>query len=86
MSPLRVQQFPHAEAHVALHDVHQRVFVPEQGIDATLERDALDPVCAHVLALDAHGQPVGTGRLAPDGRIGRMAVLAAYREIGRAHV
>ncbi|WP_258223084.1 GNAT family N-acyltransferase, partial [Stenotrophomonas sp. HMWF023] len=79
MSPLRVQQVRHAEAHVAIHDVRQRVFVQEQGIDAALERDALDPVCAHVLALDAHGQPVGTGRLAPDGRIGRMAVLAAYR-------
>lgn len=79
---IRVQQVGHADAHVAIHDVRQRVFVQEQGIAAELERDALDPVCAHVLALDADGQPVGTGRLAPDGRIGRMAVLASVRNQG----
>ncbi len=82
MATIRVQQVSHADAHVAIHDVRQRVFVQEQGIAAELERDALDPVCAHVLALDADGQPVGTGRLAPDGRIGRMAVLASLRNQG----
>ncbi|KAG0778186.1 hypothetical protein G6F22_011381 [Rhizopus arrhizus] len=56
--------------------------IEEQGIAAELERDALDPVSAHVLALDADDQPVGTGRLAPDGRIGRMAVLASHRSHG----
>jgi len=80
---VRVQQVSHADAHVAIHDVRQRVFVQEQGIAAELERDALDPVSAHVLALDAEdGQPVGTGRLTPDGRIGRMAVLASHRSRG----
>jgi len=80
---IRVQQVSHADAHVAIHEVRQRVFVQEQGIAAELERDALDPVSAHVLALDADdGQPVGTGRLAPDGRIGRMAVLASHRSRG----
>ncbi|SNT82905.1 GNAT family N-acetyltransferase [Stenotrophomonas sp. CC120222-04] len=80
---IRVQQVSHADAHVAIHEVRQRVFVQEQGIAAELERDALDPVSAHVLALDAEdGQPVGTGRLTPDGRIGRMAVLASHRSRG----
>ena len=82
MATIRVQQVSHANAHVAIHDVRQRVFVQEQGIAAELERDALDPACAHVLAVDADGQPVGTGRLAPDGRIGRMAVLASLRNQG----
>ncbi|WMJ69748.1 GNAT family N-acetyltransferase [Stenotrophomonas sp. 24(2023)] len=82
MSALRVQQVRHEDAHAAIHAVRQRVFVQEQGIAAELERDALDPVCAHVLALDAQDQPVGTGRLAPDGRIGRMAVLASHRNQG----
>lgn len=82
MTVIRVEQVQHADAHVAIHDVRQRVFVQEQGIAAELERDALDPVCAHVLALDDSGQPVGTGRLAPDGRIGRMAVLAGLRGQG----
>ncbi|HHA2554502.1 TPA: GNAT family N-acetyltransferase, partial [Stenotrophomonas maltophilia] len=79
---VRVQQVSHADAHVAIHDVRQRVFVQEQGIAAELERDALDPLSAHVLALDSDNQPVGTGRLAPDGRIGRMAVLASHRSHG----
>ena len=38
---IRVQQVSHADAHVAIHDVRQRVFVQEQGIAAELERDAL---------------------------------------------
>ncbi|HEL3195368.1 TPA: GNAT family N-acetyltransferase [Stenotrophomonas maltophilia] len=79
---IRVQQVSHADAHAAIHEVRQRVFVQEQGIAAELERDALDPVSAHVLALDSDNQPVGTGRLAPDGRIGRMAVLASHRSRG----
>ena len=58
---IRVQQVSHADAHVAIHDVRQRVFVQEQGIAAELERDALDPVSAHVLAQDADGQPVACG-------------------------
>lgn len=69
---IRVQQVSHADAHVAIHDVRQRVFVQEQGIAAELERDALD----------SDNQPVGTGRLAPDGRIGRMSVLASHRSQG----
>ena len=57
---IRIQQVSHADAHVAIHEVRQRVFVQEQGIAAELERDALDPVSTHVLALDADGEPVGT--------------------------
>jgi predicted GNAT family N-acyltransferase len=36
----------------------------------------------HALAESATGEAVGTGRLMPDGRIGRMAVLAAWRSRG----
>lgn len=58
------------------------VFVVGQGVPAELERDGRDPECAHVLAESAAGEPVGTGRLLPDGRIGRMAVLEAWRGRG----
>ena len=34
---IRVQLVSHADAHVAIHDVRQRVFVQEQGIAAELE-------------------------------------------------
>jgi predicted GNAT family N-acyltransferase len=58
------------------------VFVLEQRVPADLERDPLDPDCRHVLARDATGRPIGTGRLTPDGRIGRMAVLRERRGQG----
>lgn len=65
--------------------VRRRVFVDEQGVPESLEWDAHDAVSTHWLAL-ADGAPVGCARLLPDGRIGRMAVLPAWRGrgIGRA--
>ncbi|HWW71426.1 MAG TPA: GNAT family N-acyltransferase, partial [Duganella sp.] len=50
------------------------VFVEEQKVPAELEMDHMDAVCVHAVAYDAAGKPVGTGRLLPDGHIGRMAV------------
>lgn len=70
---------------VALPDlraVREAVFVREQSVPREIELDALDPECHHVLARDAEGQPIGTGRLTPAQRIGRMAVLADWRGRG----
>lgn len=58
------------------------VFVVEQGVPAELEWDGIDPQCVHAVARDAAGQAVATGRLLPDGHIGRMAVLAVARGAG----
>lgn len=82
MAAFRIKRVDHAAQHAALHGVRHQVFVQEQGVPAALERDALDAVCVHALARDAQGEPIGTGRLLPDGRIGRMAVLAAWRGRG----
>ena len=82
MAAFSVKHVEHAAEHAAIHGVRQQVFVVEQGVPAELERDALDPVCTHVLARDADGAVIGTGRLLPDGRIGRMAVLAGWRGKG----
>jgi len=61
--------------------VRTAVFVHEQGIPAELEWDDADALSLHCVArLD--DQVVGTGRLLPDGHIGRMAVLPAYRGRG----
>jgi len=62
--------------------VRHAVFVAEQGIPAALEWDGLDPGCRHVLACSAAGKVIATGRLSPDGRIGRMAVLPTWRRLG----
>ncbi len=58
-----------------------RVFVQEQQVPEALELDGRDANCIHAL-IEVDGQAVATGRLSPDGRIGRMAVLASYRGRG----
>lgn len=65
-----------------LREVREAVFVIEQKVPIELEWDDLDAVCEHVLAIDNANRPIGTGRLSPDGHIGRMAVLRSYRGIG----
>jgi predicted GNAT family N-acyltransferase len=64
-----------------IHTVRQSVFVNEQAIPQHLEMDAYDPLSDHVLAW-WNGQAVGTGRLAPTGRIGRVAVQRSLRRRG----
>jgi len=66
----------------ALAHVREIVFVHEQGVPLALEWDGIDPQCQHVLAEDERGMAVGTGRLLPDGHIGRMAVLQSWRQRG----
>jgi predicted GNAT family N-acyltransferase len=66
----------------ALQFVRRTVFIDEQRVPENLEWDAIDTACVHALAEDAHGAPIGCGRLLPDGHIGRMAVLAAWRGRG----
>lgn len=70
----------------ALHALRRRVFVDEQRVPADLELDDLDDEAVHVVAHDATGAVVGTGRLVavPDGtgRIGRMAVDGPARGCG----
>ncbi|MBP1202237.1 putative GNAT family N-acyltransferase [Duganella sp. 1411] len=58
------------------------VFVEEQKVPAELEMDHMDALCLHAVAYDAAGTPVGTGRLLPDGHIGRMAVRKSARGTG----
>jgi len=78
----RVDAVDYTTALDDLRRIRDVVFVEEQGVPADLERDALDPLCHHVIARDADDQPIGTGRLTPDHRIGRMAVLSAWRNRG----
>ena len=58
--------------------VRSEVFLQEQKVPVELEWDEMDAISLHAIARDAAGQVCGTGRLLPDGHIGRMA------EIGRA--
>ena len=113
MTGFRVDAVDYAAAAAALHAVRDAVFVAEQGVPATLERDDADPRCLHVLARDDAGHPIGAARLVPPfvvvnggpdlqgnpsardtgsmrvpaaddplPRVGRMAVLRAWRGRG----
>ncbi|MFM1987912.1 MAG: hypothetical protein RJA99_869 [Pseudomonadota bacterium] len=61
--------------------VRLAVFVDEQRFPVDEEFDGHDAGSLHAVAYDA-GRPVATGRLLPDARIGRMAVLPPYRGAG----
>ncbi|MCE3262292.1 MAG: family N-acetyltransferase [Pseudoduganella sp.] len=62
--------------------IRMEVFVREQNVPADLEMDDRDAGCLHAVAYDAGGRAIGTGRLLPDGHIGRMAVLREARGTG----
>ena len=72
--------------------IREIVFIEEQSVPESLERDSDDAVAFHVLAM-AGKHAIGTGRLVslpqppegetgPWGRIGRMAVLQSNRKGG----
>jgi predicted GNAT family N-acyltransferase len=58
------------------------VFVEEQHVPPAIELDEWDARSEHALAVDEAGRAIATGRLLPDGHIGRMAVLPAWRGRG----
>lgn len=86
---MRLQNFQVAPAdwsresdRAALLEIRQQVFVVEQGVPESRERDGLDPECWHVLARDEAGQPIGCARMSPERKIGRMAVMQRWRGQG----
>ena len=58
------------------------IFVGEQNVPSGIELDDQDADCVHAIAYDAAGKAIGTGRLLPDGHIGRMAVVKEWRRQG----
>lgn len=77
----------HSKDFALAMEVRQKVFVLEQNVPVELEHDEFDEQATHVLLL-ADAQPVGTGRFFADlqqantARLGRVAVLREYRELG----
>ncbi len=69
-----------------LSAVRRAVFIDEQNVPESLEWDEHDATSAHLLVRALDGAPIGCARLLPDGHIGRMAVLQAWRGhgVGRA--
>lgn len=68
-------------AFAACRSVRATVFIREQQVPEALEWDAADADAIHLL-LSIDAQPVACARVLPDGHIGRMAVLQAWRGQG----
>lgn len=67
--------------------VRHTVFVQEQGVPESIERDTFDAQAVHAVARNRIGQAVGAARMVVDesgrtGKIGRMSVLNTVRDAG----
>jgi predicted GNAT family N-acyltransferase len=78
---LRIELLPWERARELAAPIRFEVFVHEQRVPAEIEMDDMDAQCLHAVAFDGRAA-IGTGRLLPDGHIGRMAVLQTHRKKG----
>jgi predicted GNAT family N-acyltransferase len=79
--PWEIRVTSWAESCDELAQVRRAVFVEEQEIPEKDEWDEADGRSVHALAR-LNRDPVGTGRLEPAGKIGRIAVIAGQRGRG----
>ena len=77
----RIELMSWEQARALASPIRFEVFVEEQRVPAEIELDEMDARCVHAVAFEGES-PVATGRLLPDGHIGRMAVLKAWRGRG----
>ncbi len=66
----------------ALAAIRRKVFIEEQNVPEELEWDKDDTSCKHILVSNENNTCIATGRIKPEGHIGRMAVLKEYRHCG----
>ncbi|TAK82260.1 MAG: GNAT family N-acetyltransferase [Betaproteobacteria bacterium] len=78
---LRIDLLPWAKARAHAAPIRFAVFVEEQGVPREIELDEMDEACVHAVAFEGDAA-VATGRLLPDGHVGRMAVLKRWRGRG----
>jgi len=77
----RIELMDWERAKALASPIRFEVFVREQRVPAEIELDDKDPVSLHALAFEG-ARAVGTGRLLPDGHIGRMAIVREWRRRG----
>jgi len=79
---VRVQLGPWSDLRDQASAIRFEVFVEEQQVPIAEELDTMDAQCLHALAFSQQGEAIATGRLLPDGHIGRMAVRFSERKKG----
>ena len=62
-----------------LSKLREKVFVCEWRIPKEYEFDQEDQASYHVLVMDDENNEIATGRITPDGEIGRIAVVPRFR-------
>ena len=77
----RIELLPWEKARAHASPIRFSVFVEEQGVPREIELDEHDASSLHAVVFE-DGKAVATGRLLPDGHIGRMAVLKQWRGRG----
>jgi predicted GNAT family N-acyltransferase len=82
VTAFRVELKEWEEARTVAGPIRYTIFLEEKDAPPGIEPDELDPQCIHGIAYDESGKAVGTGRLLPDGQLGRMAVLKDWRRRG----
>ena len=78
---VRIELMPWEKARALASPIRFEVFVREQQVPTEIELDEHDARSVHAVGFE-NSTPVATGRLLPDGHIGRMAVLKAGRGRG----
>jgi predicted GNAT family N-acyltransferase len=78
----RIEVLSWDQARAKASPIRFAVFVEEQRVPIEIEWDDQDAESVHALAYSAAGDAIATGRLLPDGHIGRMAVLKKWRGKG----
>lgn len=81
-SEFNVSQVEWAQYKPQLREIRRQVFILEQNVPRELEWDDKDEAALHVMAVNAGGDSIGTGRISSQGQIGRMAVLSDWRNRG----
>jgi predicted GNAT family N-acyltransferase len=72
---IRIELMAWDQARAHARPIRLAVFVEEQRVPVEIEWDDQDETSLHALAYSEEGNAIATGRLLPDGHIGRMAVL-----------
>ncbi len=79
---VRVELMSWEQAQPVAGPLRFAIFVGEQNVPSGIELDDMDAKCMHAVAYDVDNKAIGTGRLLPDGHIGRMAVVKEWRRRG----
>jgi len=81
MTRIKVVNTTWEQDRVSLKEIRETVFVHEQGVSKDLEWDNKDTQAEHFIAY-YDGDVVGCARLTDNKKVGRMAVLPAFRNHG----